>query len=90
MSNGCCGARLLAISYVGDESSPCEFNNHALDHFLNRFFGDVNSSVFMEVSLVNEIVKLFLLFIGGVLLNVSIIGGLIWLAIYLFHHYFGG
>ena len=89
MSNGCCGARLLAISYVADESSPCEFDNHALDYFLNGFFGGVNSNIFMEVSLV-KMYQLFLLFIGGVLLNVSIIGGLIWLAIYLFHHYFGG
>ena len=57
MSDGCCGARLLAISYVADESSPCELNNYALDHFLNRFFGRVNSSVFMEISLVNEHTK---------------------------------
>ena len=79
MSNGCCGARLLAISYVADESSPCEFNNYALAHFLNRFFGGVNSSVFMEGSLVNEIVKFFLA-MGSMF---AIFSSAIWLALYL-------
>ena len=57
MCDGYCGARLLAIPYVADESSPCEFDNYALDHFLNRFFGNVNSSILMEISLVNDHTK---------------------------------
>lgn len=57
MCDGCCGARLLVIPYVVDGSSPCEFNDYALDHFLNGFFGGFNSSILMEISLVNEHTK---------------------------------
>ena len=79
MSNGCCGARLLVVPYVADEPSPCEFNNRALDRFLNRFFGRVNSSILMEISLVNEIAA-FVLAMGSMF---AIFSSAIWLALYL-------
>ena len=64
---------------MADEPSPCEFNNRALDRFLNRFFGRVNSSVFMEISLVNEIAT-FVLAMGSMF---AIFSSAIWLAVYL-------
>jgi len=56
VSNGCCGVRVLGVSYVAYQPCTSELNNHALDHFLNRFFGNVNSNILMEISLVIEVI----------------------------------
>ena len=72
MPNGYCGARLLVIPSMAYQPCTSESNNHALDHFLNRFFGGFNSSILMEISLVIEVI-LGISLILDVLLGVAIL-----------------